>query len=135
MLPEVLVIAFVVFPVHGHVGQEVGGAKGFENVADVGVGAAVVAIGFVAAVAAVGPVSVQSVLESDARESRAMDEMEENWARIERDARCKRIEELYSPKTVDCPGIIGAGGRVGVPELRLQHLATGVVEATQILDD
>jgi hypothetical protein len=58
--PQALIVAFVIFPVHGHVGQEVGCTEGLEDVPDVVICAAVVAVGFVTAVAAVGPKVVRS---------------------------------------------------------------------------
>lgn len=55
VVPEGFVLALVVFPVGGHVGEEVGGAEGVENRADVGVGARRVTACIEAAIAAVGP--------------------------------------------------------------------------------
>lgn len=103
--PQALVIAFVIFPVHGHVGEEIGGAKGLEDVSDVVVGAAVIAVGFVGAIASVGPwigVSAMLIVEKKKR---------------------------HSPQTVYSPRVIRPCGRVGVPELCLKHLTARVVEA------
>ena len=39
------------------------------------------------------------------------------------------------PETVDGPAIGRAGGRVRIPELHLQDLTTGVIEAAEVLLD
>jgi hypothetical protein len=59
VLPEGLVVAFVVFPVLLHDFQGLVGAGGLQDFGDVGVGAARVAVGFVGAVAVVGPEAVE----------------------------------------------------------------------------
>jgi hypothetical protein len=55
MIPEGLVVAIVVFPVCGHVGEEIGCAEGVEDGGDVGVGARRVAVCVVGAITSIGP--------------------------------------------------------------------------------
>jgi hypothetical protein len=60
VLPEGLVVALVILPVLLHDFKSFIGAGGLQDVGDVGVGAARVAVGFVGAVTVVGPQAVQS---------------------------------------------------------------------------
>lgn len=44
------------------------------------------------------------------------------------------LKGLDSPQTVQRPAVDGTGDWMRVPELRLQQLATGRIEAAQVLD-
>ena len=60
VIPQALIVVTEVFPVHTHVGKQVGGAEGLENGRDVAVGARIIAVGVVTTVAQIGPQAVDS---------------------------------------------------------------------------
>lgn len=67
MLPETLIVAFVIRPVGLHVRQKVGFAKGLQDLGDVGVCTRTIAVGIIGAVAVIRPMSRLINDENDGR--------------------------------------------------------------------
>jgi hypothetical protein len=105
VLPEGLVVAAIIFPVLGHVGEELGAALVLEDGGDVGVLARFIAKLLVCAVAVVRPglsLGMKSVIG-------------------------KRLGSL--PESVNGPRVAGTRGWVVVPELGQKKGSSGGVEA------